>query len=115
MISVPSTYGKIEVLTLKGKLVSEDDIQKLQTIINTALEGKSTSLVINLKNVNWLSSTGIGALIRGLTKARNAGGDLRLAGLNDKVRNIFNMTQLDKIMQIYPTVQDAVDSYNNKA
>lgn len=113
MISVPSTYGNVAVLTLKGKLVSEDDIQKLQDIVSMTLEEKSTSVVVNLKNVSWMSSTGIGALIRCLTTARNAGGDLRLAGLNDKVQNIFNITQLDKILQIYPTVTDAVDSFDS--
>jgi anti-sigma B factor antagonist len=65
-----------------------------------------------MKNLSRISSLGIGAIMRAMTNVRNAGGDLRLAGLDDNVKNIFSITKLIGVIQIFDQVDQAVTSFN---
>ncbi len=114
MITIAQKQGKITVISVKGKLVDDDDSTKLHNEVNSVLKEESDGIVINLRNVNWISSIGIGGLIRCLNSARKAGTDLRLTGVTDKVKDIFSITKMDSVLQIYPTVNEAVESYQKQ-
>lgn len=113
VITIPQKYGKITVISVKGKLVDDDDSTKLHNEVNSILKEESGGIVINLRNVNWISSIGIGGLIRCLNSARKAGSDLRLTGVTDKVQDIFSITKMDSVLQIFPNVNQAVESFKS--
>ncbi len=112
MISVTSEVNNITLLTIKGKLVSIDDVEQLYQTIRGIINNDQKKIIMDLKNVNWISSLGVGALMRSLTTVRNTNGDLRLSGVSDKVKNVFFITKLDSVFQIFSNLEDAVQCFD---
>ena len=112
MISVTSEVNSVTLLTIKGKLVSVDDVEQLYHTIRDIINSDQKKIIMDLKNVNWISSLGVGALMRSLTTVRNTNGDLRLAGVSEKVKNIFSMTKLDSVFQIFSSLEEAINSFD---
>ena len=72
----------------------------------TVAEGRST-VVVDLSGTEFMDSSGLGALVAGLKSARQAGGDLRIACLSPQVEMVVKLTNLDRVLRPYPSVQDA--------
>jgi len=108
---VEQHFDDVYVLAIKGKLMDSPETDELHTHIESFLKRQIKKIVIDLKHVNFLASTGIGALMRCVTTVRNAGGELKFAGLSDKVRDIFAITRLNGILPVYDTVNAAVHSF----
>ncbi|MBI4547630.1 MAG: STAS domain-containing protein [Ignavibacteriae bacterium] len=104
----------VAVLTLKGDLLGEPDTSKVKDKIHSLVGDDVKKVVIDLGGVNYLNSSGLGTLIAALTTTRNAGGDLRLARVGDKVKNLFVITQLVKVFDTYETVERALSSFKTK-
>jgi len=111
---VEQLHGDVLVLAIKGKLAGLPETESLHDRVSNYLEDKKRKIVLDLKHVHWLSSMGIGAIMRCMMTVRTEGGDLRLTGLTDKVQNIFSITQLVGVIQIYDSISDAVNSFNSK-
>jgi anti-sigma B factor antagonist len=79
--------------------------------IYSLLQEGFTKIVVDMKGVRWISSTGLGTLIAALTSVRNKSGDLRLANITEKVESLFAITQLVKVFKTYETVDRAIASY----
>ncbi len=103
--------GAIAVITLKGNLTGEPDTGKLRDKIYSLLEDGFNKIVLDLKGVRYVSSTGLGTFIAALTSVRNKGGDLRLANVTEKVESLFVITQLVKVFKTYDTADRAVASF----
>lgn len=73
-------------------------------------EGKAR-LVVDLRAVDFIDSSGLGALIGGLKSARQQGGDLRIAAAGDQVRAVLKLTNLDRILSPYATVEEALHDW----
>jgi len=69
------------------------------------------NVVIDLDNVEFMSSAGLRAILASTREARNVGGDLRLAGGNKDVRRSLDFAGFTKILKFYESVQEAVDSF----
>lgn len=68
-------------------------------------------LIVDLKQVPFIDSSGLGALIGGLKAARLAGGDLRLACVGEQARVVLQLTTLDRVLRPYVTVEEALTGY----
>ena len=66
---------------------------------------------IDLSDLPYVASAGLNALLKGLRRARLQAGDVRLAAVNDRVREVFEMSGFDQVFTIYATAADAVASY----
>ncbi len=104
----------VAVLTLKGDILGEPDTSNIRDKIHSLVNDDVKHIVMDLGGVNFMNSSGLGALISSLTTMRNAGGDLRLARVGGKVQNLFVMTQLVKVFDTYETVERALISFKNK-
>ena len=111
MFAIKSDYDGVAVLSVKGKLVTSEDNESLQEEIKDTLTSKPKGVIIDLRQVNWISSTGISGLIRCLSMTKKAGGGFGLTGLNDKVQSIIELTQLDKVISVFPSVNDGVAEF----
>jgi anti-sigma B factor antagonist len=69
-------------------------------------------IVLDMSQVEFLDSLVIGALVGFLRKARHAGGDVKLAQLSPDVETVFDLTRLQRVFQIYPTVDAAVHDFD---
>ena len=111
---VEQKYDDIQVVAMKGKLSGLPETEKLHERIKSYLEQGLTKIVLDLKHIHWLSSMGIGAIMRCTLTVRTEGGDLRLTGLSDKIKNIFSITQLVGVIKIYDSTADALQSFREK-
>jgi anti-sigma B factor antagonist len=68
-------------------------------------------VVVTLSAVNFIDSTALGVLVRGMKRCREHGGDLRLCELQQPVRIIFELTRLDKTFRIFANQEEAVQSF----
>jgi len=106
--------GDIAVLTLKGDLIGEPDTTNIRDKIHSLVSDEVKKVIIDMGDVNFVNSSGLGTLISALTTLKNADGDLRLAQLGKKIQQLMIITQLVKVFDIYETVERAVASFKSK-
>lgn len=73
-------------------------------------EGKN-NLVIDLKDVRFVDSSGLGSLVSGFKNASARNGNLKLSGLQPQVRSMFELTRLHRVFEIFPDSGEAVSSF----
>ena len=87
------TSGDVAVLHLQGKIMGGPDATSLHEKLHELIETGTRSVVIDLKDVDWMNSSGLGSLIGGLTAIRKSGGDLRLASVTEKIEDTSQFSQ----------------------
>lgn len=107
---IKSSRNSIPVLQLKGRF----DAHEVEAV-NAWLVGQtqlgSAKIIVNLEGVNFIDSTALSTLVRGLKLCREQGGDLRLCSLQQPVRVIFELTRLDKAFDIFAAEEDAAKGF----
>lgn len=98
----------VTVLKLVGKL-NMVSAPQFHEVISTAVATGETRFAIDLADVDFIDSSGLGALINGLKSARQAGGDLRIAAPTEQVRLVLQLTNIDRVLKAY---ENAETSYN---
>lgn len=106
--------GGVIIISIKGKLTGPPETDKLNDWIQSKIEEGRLQIVLNLKHINWMSSLGVGALMRNMRIVREAGGDLRLTGLSDKVKDIFQITKLIGVIKIFDSDVEAAESFKEE-
>jgi len=102
--------GHVAVLTLSGKMMGGPDTTALHDHIRGLINDGLTKVVIDLGEVKWMNSSGMGTLMACTTTLSNADGKLILARVSDKVNSLLLITQLIKVFDTYETVERAVAS-----
>jgi anti-sigma B factor antagonist len=101
----------VTVLEPKGKItIGSGDIALRDSVIE-ALDSGSRKILINLKDVSTIDSSGIGELVAAYTTVTNRGGKLKLVGLPPKVSDILQITQLVTVFEVMDSEEEAVDSF----
>jgi len=102
----------VDIIEFSGKLEGGPGASEFQDLISAKIDENRNSFVVNLKDVKFVNSTGIGILIRAFTTLKNAGGEMKLAEVSDKVNGVLSITKLNTIFKFYETVNDAVRSFD---
>jgi len=102
----------ITVLELKGNIMGGEDETVFYEKLHELIDQDRKRIVLDLSRVEWINSRGLGILISGLSTMRNNGGDLKLAGVADKVKSLLTMTRLITAFDSHETVDDAIKSYS---
>ena len=79
--------------------------------LDHVLETGAVRIVVDLSATTFIDSSGLGALIGGLKKARQAGGDLRIAGAPEQVQMVLGLTNLDRVLRPYADVAAATHGW----
>jgi anti-sigma B factor antagonist len=98
--------GGVPVIKLEGEVDVYTAPQLKQQMI-TLLEAGTKQIVVDLTNVEYFDSTALGVLIGGLKRMRERDGNLSLVCPNARIRRVFEITGLDKIFDIYNSVDEA--------
>jgi anti-sigma B factor antagonist len=101
----------IYLLTLKGRLVLGQESSGMLTVIDNLLASGATRIVINLGQVNYVDSAGLGTLIEMQRKTKAKGGSLKLCHLGPNLRQALEMARLLPIFETAPTETAAVASF----
>ena len=105
-IHVDHTARGIGVVTPTGRLTMVVSKQLTDTIRGLVEEG-TTKVVVDLGETTFLDSSGLGALIAGHKRCRQAGGDLRLARPTEQVTTVLSLTNLDRVLRPRASVAEA--------
>ncbi len=109
--SVSEEYQAV-IFAIKGRFLGSIDGAAFKTSLASSLEGGKSQFVIDLSKADFMDSSGIGVLIGGLTSTRRAGGDMRLAGMTKRIKNLFLITKLlGSVFDDYESVAAALESY----
>ena len=103
--------GSITVLTPKGYLTGGDETEELQQTIKTLGESGNNRLVINLAETQHLNSTALGVLISAHSNYVRRGGQMKLCAVDKRIENIFVITKLSLVFDVYPTEEQAIASF----
>ncbi len=95
------------VVHLRGDITS-DSIDKMRQVIAQALAQKPSRLVIDLSDTAFLSSPGLAVMVQALQLAKRAGAPMFLAGANERVRGLFEISRLTEVFKMMTTVDEAL-------
>lgn len=95
------------MVTVEGQLIVANR-QELKQLVQDALERGARRFVFDFTRTAYVDSSGLGALVSISKRVREAGGDLRLAGLNEDLRSLFELTKLDTLFAISDTPAEAL-------
>ncbi len=103
--------GKIAVFELSGKIMGGEEATMFHGRIRENVNNNIKNVVLDLKNVAWINSVGLGMLISALTTLRNAEGRLVLANIT-AVESLLSLTRLISVFEIYDSQDEAVKSFD---
>lgn len=103
--------GDVCVLSPEGKIVIGEEVGALREKIREILDGGNKNILINLSNVTYIDSTGVGALVGSFTTIRNQGGQMKLSNLSQRVRDILLVTKLLTVFDVYENEADGAKSF----
>jgi anti-sigma B factor antagonist len=91
--------------------INAHTVRLFESEIQKALEQKQFNLVVNCSGLSYVASAGLGAIMGVIDEIRSHGGDLRLASLNETVRNIFEILGFHHLYKIFGSEGEAVRSF----
>jgi anti-sigma B factor antagonist len=102
--------GDVSVLYLTGRLdaYAANDVEKR---LNSATEKAPVNLVVCMDKLEYISSSGLRVLLASLKKARKLQGDVRLAGLQPYVKEVFDVAGFTQLFKMFEKEADAINSY----
>jgi anti-sigma B factor antagonist len=101
----------VTILELKGKITIGVGDMALRNAVQEAINSGATKVVINLRDVTTIDSSGVGELVSAFTTATNRGVKLSLANLPSKVSDILQITQLITVFDVFDSEDEAVRSF----
>ncbi len=108
---VEKDLNGITILELAGRVTLGEASQQLRTKLKDVLREGKSRLVLDLANVGYIDSAGLGTLVAGYTSAYNQGAIMKLANLTKKFHEQLNITKLVTVFDVYDTVDDAIKSF----
>ncbi|PZO39195.1 MAG: sulfate transporter [Pseudanabaena frigida] len=99
--------NEVKVIQPSGRLdvtTAADFRRQVNDIASTAKPPKY--LLVDLQEIAFMDSSGLGALVSALKSIRNSNGEMVICGANDQVQMLFELTSMTKIFKIYPTIDE---------
>ena len=100
----------VTILNLKGRLRVGGNAVALHRSIRSLVLEKKTLIVLNLEGVTFIDSCGLGELVASQISVENKGGEIKLVGLTDALRELFTVTRLLTVFDVYDQEAEAIES-----
>jgi anti-sigma B factor antagonist len=107
---VSERYGAV-IVELKGNVMGGEDTKEFNELLHKFIDEGKKNIVIDLHDVKFMNSSGLGMLIGGLTSVKKANGSFKLANVTDKIESLLVITKLITIFESHNTVEEAVASF----
>lgn len=104
-------YGAV-VIELKGNVMGGEDTKEFNELLHKLVDEGKTNVIVDLSDVKFMNSSGLGMLISGLTTMKKANGFLKLARVTEKIESLLIITKLVTIFEFYDSVEEAVKSFS---
>ena len=106
-----ATAGDVSILNLSGNIILGDGSEALRKEIRCLLAEGKKKILLNLENVHFLDSSGIGELISAYTTVRREGGELKLLNLTRRIEHLMTITKLLTVFDVYEDESEALGSF----
>jgi anti-sigma B factor antagonist len=103
--------GKVTVVDMSGKISLGDGSALLRKLIRELLAEDRTLILLNLADVNYIDSSGIGELVSAFTTVKGRGGEMKLLSLTKKVHDLLQITRLFTVFEVFSEESNAVQSF----
>ena len=103
--------GDVTILDLSGKITIGEGSVQLREAVRGLLDSGNKKILLNLGDVSYVDSSGIGELVSSYTTTSNNGGHLKLLNLTKKIQDLLQITKLLTVFQVYDSEQDALASF----
>jgi anti-sigma B factor antagonist len=105
------TVGEVTVLDMQGKLLIGEGDELLREKINNLVESGKTKILLNLGDVPYMDSAGLGEVVRCYTTVSRKDGKLKLVNLTKRLRDLLSITKLLTVFETYEDEGEAVQSF----
>ncbi len=102
----------VTIVDITGRITLGDETGKLREAVRNLISADKKKIVLNLANVDYIDSSGVGELVSSFTAVRNAGGELKLLSLTKKVHDVLYVTKLYTVFDIKDDEFNAVKSFD---
>jgi anti-sigma B factor antagonist len=109
------TIGDVVVLDVKGRVQLGEGDELLKDKVNSLLNQGRKKIVLNLAEVPYIDSAGLGEVVRTFTTVSRQGGQLKLLNLTKRITDLLAITKLLTVFDTYDSEQDAVQSFSASA
>ena len=106
------TVDGVAVISMEGRIVLGEESNALREKVKALLAAGQKKIVLNMNDVTYIDSSGLGALVAAHTSARSQGASLKLCHLGAKFQEILQVTKLVTVFDVYPTEAAAVASFS---
>jgi anti-sigma B factor antagonist len=103
--------GDISVVALKGRIVLGDGSSALRERIKNLVADRKKKIVLNMANVSYIDSAGLGVLVAAHISAKKQGAALHLSDLGNKFHEVLQLTRLLTVFNVYATEVEAISSF----
>ena len=103
----------VVIISLSGKIMGGPEATEINDKFNQLLDAKKLKIVIDLEQVEWMNSSGLGILIQASTLLRNNQGRLKLVNVSERIQNLLKITKLSGIFETSGSIEEAISSLNN--
>lgn len=103
--------GNVVVVIVKEERLDAHNSENLKLELGRLFNEGKTSVVVDLKEVRFIDSSGLGALVSGFKNASSRQAELKLSSLQSQVKSMFELTRLHRVFDIYQTVDEAIDAF----
>lgn len=107
-----SSYEKnnITIITLTGKIMGGPEAGEINDKIHNLIDSGKQKIIIDLKDVDWMNSSGLGILIGAITTLKNSGGSLSLTNVSERIMNLLKITKLKDVFTIHSDIEAAIST-----
>jgi len=109
------TVGDVVVLDIKGRVQLGEGDEMLKDKVNSLLNQGRKKIILNLAEVPYIDSAGLGEVVRTFTTVSRQGGNLKLLNLTKRITDLLAITKLLTVFDTYDSEQDAVQSFSASA
>jgi anti-sigma B factor antagonist len=103
--------GDVTVLHLQGPITFGPGTQKLREIVQGTLEAGKKKILLNMAEVYYIDSSGLGELVSACTSATNQGGKLKVMKLTKRVQDLVQLTRVHRVVEVFDDEESAVRSF----
>ncbi len=111
-ITQRSSAGVI-IFELHGRLVFEDGDEVFRECVNSLIKTGPLSLLVDLHDVGYMDSAGIGALVEGYLRLTRRGGEMRLLSPSDHVKRVLDITRLSTVLEVFDNEPVALRAFEH--
>ncbi|MFZ3334173.1 MAG: STAS domain-containing protein [Candidatus Acidiferrales bacterium] len=105
-------FGAISIVDLRGSLGLGEGSLTLRRTIRDLVETGRTKIILNFREVDFIDSAGVGELAGAYMPIKSLGGELKFLNPTKKVHGVLQVTQLDKVFEVYTDEQTAIRSFS---